>query len=487
MPVLRSGSVLRRLTVTSFVAVCSVALGLAACGGGNSAAPAHDAAAVDSEGSGAMDASDVSVVDAPRAPDAHDAGDASDAMEEPDVPFKEAKHALPTVTFNGGPVFAHPLVVTITYSDDPERPFDEAMGAFLVQSNWLKTVGKEYGVGLGTHQIVELGPSPAQIDDTGIQALLLSLIQNGTLPDIDGGAPVPPPYPPFDDAGMVGMDAGIDDAGGDASGGDAAGADAADAGSNDAGDGGVFLMPPVVYMIYFPTSTSVTVVGEPLCTYSGGGYHYQIQTTLGDQTFAYAVISACAGQGTPEEVLQFAASHELIEACTDPSQSAPAYALQDQTIPWSIFGGEVGDMCSFVAPQWSEGIYDSLQRVYSNAAAQDGGDPCVPASAPYYTTDVEPQAYVAVAAGQSTTFNVTGWSTAAVPDWSVQGAPYISSPATLQPTVSLPAATLNNGQKTTLTVGIPAGTPSGSYALVLVYSSESQTDYTSSLVGVYVP
>jgi hypothetical protein len=471
--------VLRRILVTSFAAAS-----LVACGGGNEA-PEHDASPTEaSDGTAPEGAADATMLDAPSP---------SDAAADADAPFKEAKHSLPSIPVNGGPVFAHPMLVTITYSDDPDRSFDETLGAFLVQSSWLATVGKEYGVGLGTHQVVELGPAPAQIDDTGIQALLLSLIQSGSAPDMDGGAPVPPPYPPSDDAGME--DTGTEDAGADAQGADAADAhegdatssDAGGGGAGDAGDGGVFLLPPIVYMIYFPTSTNVTLLGTTLCNYSAGGYHYQVQTTLGDQTFAYAVVSACAGQGAPHELLQFAASHELIEACTDPALSAPAFALQDPTSPWSIFGGEVGDMCSFVEPQWSEGSYDQLQRVYSNASAQDGGDPCLPAPEPYYTTDVEPQAFVAVTAGSTTTFKVTGWSTARVPTWNVAALPYVSSPATLQPTVFMPATTLNNGQKTTLTVGIPAGTPSGSYALVLLESSQNQNDFTSSLVGVYVP
>jgi hypothetical protein len=486
----------RSLLLPTFASLCALA-----CGGG-SEGPEGDASVADAaDGPTVTDASDATL----------DAPQPGDASHEADAPFKEAKHALPTVPFNGGPVIAHPMLVTITFSDDPDRAYDEALGAFLVQSTWLETVGKEYGVGLGTHQVVELGPSPAQIDDQGIQALLLSLIQSGKAPDLDGGAPVPPPIPPSDDAGP---DAGPDDAaledagdGGRADGetadatGDApaearstADANGSDGGSDatgadGGGDGGTFLLPPVVYMIYFPTTTAVTVVGQPLCVYSDGGYHYQIQETLGDQTFAYAVISACAGQGPPHELLQFAASHELIEACTDPATSAPAYTIQDPSSPWSLFGGEVGDMCSFIEPQWTEGMYDQLQRVYSNAAAADGGDPCVPAPAmaAYYATDVEPQAYVALDAGQSTTFTVTGWSTAAVSPWSVAAVAYISSPPSFQPIFSLPATMLGNGQKSTLAVGIPAGTPSGSYALLLVESSQSQTDFTSSLVGVYVP
>ncbi len=470
-------------------ALIASAAAVVGCGGSDEGSAGRDAARESAaedvtEASVVVDAADGSVVDSGRPQDATVGAEAA---------FTEAPHALPVIPFNGGPVLAHPTLVTITYSDDPDRAYDEALGAFLVQSSWLATVGKEYGVGLGQQQVVELGPSPAQIDDAAIQALILSLIQSGTLPDLDGGAPVPSPDS-FLDSGSEDaapaeggpVDAGLADGAASEAGFD--GGAPGDAGAVDALDAQAeALLPPLVYMIYFPSATNVTVAGEALCQYSGGGYHYQIEQTLGGQTFAYAVISACPGQGAAHELLQAAASHELIEACTDPAWSGPAYALQDTTSPWSLFGGEVGDMCSFVAPAWSEGSYDALQRVYSNASAQDGGVPCVPSSGPYYATDVEPQSYVPVAAGQSTTFDVTGWSTAPVSDWVLTAVPYISSPSTFQPFVSVAASMLNNGQKTTLTVGIPVGTASQSYALVLLESSQSQNDYTASLVGVYVP
>jgi hypothetical protein len=483
-------------TVVGSLASLGAVLGLLACGASGSAAPGRDAAAVDSS----VDASDSSTT--------MDAEKSSDVVQEAEASFTEAKHQIPTVPFQGGPVFAHPTLVTITFAGDPERSFDETLGGFLVQSKWLETVGKEYGVGTGSQVVVELGEAPAQIDDVDIQGLILSLIQKGTVPDIDGGVLVPPF--PQEDAGPDASDDAGEDATVDAgSGGDASdasdasdGGDGGDAGDADASDGDVvardsggsspdasaeLLLPPIIYMVFFPMTTTVTVEGEALCQYSGGGYHYQIAQALNGQTFAYAVVSACPGQGAAEEVLQFAASHEFIEAATDPVISAPAWSLNDPSSPWAIFGGEVADMCAFIEPQWSEGAYDQLTRVYSNVAAKAGGDPCVPEPVPYFATDVEPETFVQLTPGETATFDVTGWSTTPVGDWSISAEPYVSSPAGLQPNLVLGSSTLNNGQRTTLTVTMPAGTPSDSYALVLLYSAQSQSDFTASLIGVYTP
>jgi hypothetical protein len=55
------------------------------------------------------------------------------------------------------------------------------------------------------------------------------------------------------------------------------------------------------------------------------------------------------------------------------------------------------------------------------------------------------------------------------------------------PGLNVSNSTLNNGGAATLTVDIPAGAGSGTYALILLFSAYSQTDYTSSLLEVYVP
>ena len=369
----------------------------------------------------------------------HDA-EVKDVAEEPEAgPFTEAPHSGPVVTANGGPVLAAPLLVTVTYSDDPNRATEEKLGAFMVKSSWLATAGKEYGVGNGTSADVELTQAaPATIDDSGIQSLLASLITAGTAPDpvVDGSAAV----------------------------------------------------SSAVYMLYVPVTTSVTVGGSTLCQISGGGYHYESAVQAHGHSFAYAVVSPCPGLPAPApENIVWAASHELIEACTDPYPvSTPGYVMLDPMQPWSAIGGEVGDLCTYVLPQWSEGGYTYLQRAYSNASAAAGGAPCIPSPGPYFGTDVEPQTFVSVAAGKSATFQVKGWSTAAVPAWSLSASSYPVQ-GMAQVGITFGSNFLDNGQATTLTVDMPAGTASSTYVDVLVTSQNQAGDYSTAIVGVYVP
>lgn len=57
----------------------------------------------------------------------------------------------------------------------------------------------------------------------------------------------------------------------------------------------------------------------------------------------------------------------------------------------------------------------------------------------------------------------------------------------MTPTLSLGSSTLQNGQTTTLTVGIPAGAASGTIIDIYVDSYMGATDYTTTVVGVQVP
>lgn len=437
-------------------AALSVSVALPACGGGGGSTQ-HDASSDGAELEASVDAPSDAATSTPDAHDsgatdatavdsgaAHDAGadaspvDASVHDAAVDAPFVEAPHQLPVIPDHGGPVIASPQLVTITWADDPHRAMEETLDGYLVTSPWLGVVGKEYGVGPGTNQNVEMMQNaPAMIDDTGIQTLIASLITSGQAPD------------PIADAGA-----------------------------------GTF--SPAIYMLFIPSTTTENFGTMGLCSFSAGAYHDESSVKVNGHTFAYAISSECPPITYPSDV-EWNASHEFIEACTDPyPNSAPAYRITDPNQVWSTIGGEVGDLCSFLTPQWAEGSYTTLQRTYSNAAAQDGGSPCPPNPEPYYGTDIQPMTYVPLAAGQTTTFPVKGWSTAPVPAWAI----YASSAdvsGTAKPTLALGAMTMQNGGSTTLTVTMPAGAASQTYVNVYVGSSLSANDYTYSAVGVYVP
>lgn len=100
-----------------------------------------------------------------------------------------------------------------------------------------------------------------------------------------------------------------------------------------------------VYMIHFPSDMQISVEGMFSC-YSFGGYHNGAKNEKYGDLF-YAVLPDCAfslDAQTSVTGATFVASHELIEAVTDPYPtpgSSPAYPQA-----WNDVGGnEIADLC----------------------------------------------------------------------------------------------------------------------------------------------
>jgi hypothetical protein len=101
---------------------------------------------------------------------------------------------------------------------------------------------------------------------------------------------------------------------------------------------------------------------------------------------------------------------------------------------------------------------------------------------------ITPDQIVPVAAGGAATFDVLGWTTAITPPFMVGAyAAPPTSPMTFMPTVSLDRAMLTNGVHATLVVGVPPGTPSGSYGLAYVYVMPAGGDSNLFPAVVYTP
>jgi hypothetical protein len=77
------------------------------------------------------------------------------------------------------------------------------------------------------------------------------------------------------------------------------------------------------------------------------------------------------------------ASHELIEAATDPYDAESAFAaVDDQHIYWGAQpGAEVADMCDLFSAAYLKPpeLGATVERVWSNERAAAGHHPCVPA------------------------------------------------------------------------------------------------------------
>ncbi len=332
--------------------------------------------------------------------------------------YPTASHTEPVQVANlGGPTLGAIQLVTVTYADDPLRATDEAFGSWVVTSAWWAAVGKDYGLDAGTAVNVELTQdAPSAVTDVGIDGQLTSWVQDGTLPKPT---------------------------------------------------------PQTLYLVYFPASTAVTTSDQTVisCTYAAG-YHAESQSS--QSPFAYAVVPTCpsAASGTLASEVQGVASHEILEAATDPLPgSNPAYQLP-QTSPWNLgtgsAGGELADLC-FPLSTVDDGY--TVSRGWSNSSAAAGGDPCVPTDpgAPYFSVSPVPET-ITLPPGGTAKVTLLGWATGPLPaPWTI-GAGIPGVPAnSLQSFVTITPGTLENDGIAQLQLSA-AGLPlSGTFTLV-VYS-----------------
>jgi len=236
---------------------------------------------------------------------------------------------MPQVVNSGGPTVTSPVFQSVTFANyNLTTSVDDLVSRIGLTSYWLKAVG-EYGIGLARAATpVHLAEgAPQNIDDVQIQEWLTS--------ELSAGGPFEPP----------------------ASG--------------------------TVYILFYPFSTSITFDGQESC-FTMGAYHNSLVVAGVD--VAYAVVPECASDTrTIEQATTGAASHEMIEAVTDPLPlgATPTYASVDPGhlyYPLVLGGGEVADLCA----QWPSSFFvpDDLpymvQRTWSNAAALAGRDPCQP-------------------------------------------------------------------------------------------------------------
>ena len=258
----------------------------------------------------------------------------------PDVLGFPADHpAAPRAVSEGGRVLSTPRLVPIVFAGDPWAgqlaTFVSTM-ASPTAASWWTAAGSEYGVGLPTSApLITVAETPPTAIDNDAIATWLSGKLDGTHPEFG----------------------------------------AAD--------------PTAIYTIFYPETTSITLMGSASCT-DFGGYHNQATLASGTSV-AFAVLPRCSGfvpGATDFEGVTAATSHEWIEAATDPFIfTKAAFDLPDgDHLAWRIFPGtEVGDMCSDQQTSfYMSSIGYELQRIWSNSAAAASHDPCVPASGAVY-------------------------------------------------------------------------------------------------------
>jgi hypothetical protein len=432
--------------IISFVALSSVAIPFGAlafaCGGSaqNGSQPTTDAGAE-------------SAVDTDAAPEAApDAG--------PDVGYPAPHSAMPqVVNLAGGPTLKSPKVYLIFYPGYTYETQLKTMAQAMAASTYWSAATQEYGVGplqyAGSIELTGETP-PSSIQDSDIQTYLAGKLQSGAFgtPDTE-----------------------------------------------------------TIYTIVYPSTTSITLQGggpqgnAKSCS-SFGGYHQDFLTSLTDggtqQDFAYAVIPTCPSVHgmTEQDGVTGATSHEWAEAVTDPypatnNSANSAFAQVDQNhFAWEVIGGggEVGDMCvgeqgAFFKPT---DVGFMVQRIWSNAAAKAGHEPCVPnpaggpyfQSAPVLTENVSFTSQiiggainsqgVTIPVGQSKTIEVDLFSDVPTDGpWTVSASDGVSALAGLAPSMSFSwdKTQGQNGDKLQLTVKVTAASPLGGAHVFVITST----------------
>jgi hypothetical protein len=373
------------------------------------------------------------------APPVVDAPDAGLADGVAPAGFVSAPHAAqPQIPNQGGATLSSVEIATVTFAGNTDRVALEAFGDFIVQSSWLAAVGSDYGVGNAAHvgkvSLPALGAT-SKLTDTDVQGLIDEAISSGSLPVESGPG------------------------------------------------------KQMLYVLYVPRTTTIDVGGgfTIACGALGDSYHNGV--AHGTARYAYAVVLGCPFGGfTPVEAAENVASHEIIEAMTDPYPTFDrGFAMTDPNEPWAALGGEVADLCPGLSVREAGHV---LQRVWSNSAATERASaPCIPAPPddPYFAVSTDPVLW-SVSPGQSLTIPVSAWSTGPVDAWTLTAA---RATGDLAVELAVDRPLVQNGDTATLTIGVPAGAKRQTYAVVELFSYRASHvldgPFTPWPIGIYVP
>lgn len=356
---------------------------------------------------------------------------------------------MPQVITSGGPILAAPVLQSITFPNyDLTTWVDDFVSKVGGGAYWQVTTS-EYGVGPATAVApVHLSyVSPANIDDSQVQTWLGAEIQSNSRMMHPG--------------------------------------------------------PGALYVVFYPSSTNVTFNGLQSC-FTMGAYHNSF--VLNGAPVSYAVVPECSLSGkTPLQTTTAAASHEIVEAATDPLPLTATTAFggldrAHQYMQVVMGGGEVGDLCapwpsSFFVPSSLPYV---VQRTWSNLAARAGHDPCQPAlpgevffnAVPDVPDDVQvidqgqsyPTKGVRIAAGTTRTVDVHLYSDDDIGTWTVdvknipRSASYLSF--TWDKTIG------QNGDTLHLTIHAQATNPDyGGDPFMISSTQGSTTNYWIGYVG----
>jgi hypothetical protein len=240
-----------------------------------------------------------------------------------------ARH-LPRVEYRGGPIVRRPRLVTITFAgDDPQVVSRlERFADTIARTPWWRAVVDGYCVRDGDCIGESRSSLPVRLDEklppdvhaVDISALLRRYASAGRLGPLDSDS---------------------------------------------------------LLLVYLPSGVSLRdAFVAQYCRDGPRAFHRAFR--VDDKTVGYAVLPRCAG----EAALTGSASHELLEMVTNPDTSRPGFAFAggSATSGFTGAGHEPMDPCGVITRQ-TETVEAGfvVRRAWSNRAASQGHDPCVPA------------------------------------------------------------------------------------------------------------
>jgi len=397
-------------------------------------------------------------------PEASTGDGGGDEQPEPpdDGPWPAAHYPMPLMIDEGGSVIAAPKIVTVTFTGNPDvaalQAFDDQ---FVEGTPWWTAVTAGYKIGAATaggHYILPDTVSNTSLDDDQGQVgtIVTEAITSGALPTPDANT---------------------------------------------------------IFVLYFPSTTTITIQGGQNCT-SFGAYHNAVDLTTdgGTVPVVYAVIANCPEPPATDQTMAATTddvSHEIIEASTDPGVGTdPTWCgfnnawFRNPVAPGSPPQPallEVADVC-----QSSRTVTDSfgnvLARAWVNAAAMASTDPCQPEEpgeifysvAVPTTTETAPgypasDGYIVVKRGKTVTVDSVIFSEAKLPnDVQITVGTRASGSTSLNPaiatgiTTSVTPTSGHNGVHVTLTITVASTATAGDYGnttKVAVRAALSSTDH----------
>jgi hypothetical protein len=338
------------------------------------------------------------------------------------VGYPAPHQPFPVVEKHAGGIVRQVRLVTVTYDDYLFRAHMEEWGDFVFGSQWLKAVGAEYGVEGGSQvgRVHLPGPAPETVTANDLLDTINTLIDSGKAPA------------PIDSQNEQ-----------------------------------------VVYLVYLPHETRLDDGHGGVSCRDYFGYH--ITNIHGGILYPFAFVMDC---NTAAADVQATAAHELIESATDPYGFPREGYFIDVMLPSHYFTealGEVADLCNEEEYFWEAG--HAMPPSWSNAAAQEGKEPCVPSTSwPFYGVDVQPATAPTVAPGAQVQFTLTGWAMFPRADWGIGALETeLSDFSASEMSATLSSKKLNNGTSVTLTLTVPATAKPGQIGAVDVYSTEITT------------